>query len=243
MGMRTLLAGVISVSLLGAGIAQAGPGLTLAWVDCRAGGGVTNQAFGCGSNTVEMAMFPAFELSAAIDSVYQLELVIDLQHSLTPLPAWWRLDPGQCRADQAIADAVFSGGCADPWAGTGVAAVQGYLAGPPGRSASQARLLVVATVPSTAAVALQAGVPYFAPRVRIRSGNSTTCAGCAASACLVLNSIQLHRLPGTTPEDLLITVAATETMNWISWQGGVGADCAAVPARNRTWGAIKSLYR
>jgi len=27
------------------------------------------------------------------------------------------------------------------------------------------------------------------------------------------------------------------------WQGGAGADCAAVPVRRTTWGAVKALYR
>lgn len=241
--MRDLVLRLLAVCFLGASAAHAGPTLTLGWVDCRTAGGNTNQIFGCGSNTFEMMLHPAFELTTAVDSVFQLEMVIDIQHANDPLPQWWRMDPGQCRADQAIADAVFVSGCTDPWSGDGVAAVQGYLAGPPGRLASQARLLVAATVPSVKPVTLDAGISYSAPRVRIRTGNSTTCTGCLGSACLVLNSVQLHRLPGASPEVVTLTVSSGETANWVSWQGGAGADCTAVPVRNRTWGAVKSLYR
>lgn len=242
-GMRTLVLRLLALSILGAGAAHAGPTLTLGWLDCRPAGGTSNQIFGCGSNTFEMMLHPAFELATAVDSVFQLEMVIDIQHANDPLPPWWRLDPNQCRADQAFADAVFASGCTDPWSGAGVAAVQGYLAGPPGRLASQARLLVAATVPSSNPVSLGAGIIYSAPRVRIRTGNSTSCAGCLGSACLVLNSVQLNRLPGASPEAITLTVPTGETANWVAWQGGAGADCAAVPVRNRTWGAVKSLYR
>ncbi len=242
-GMRTLVLRLLALSLLSVGPAQAGPTLTLGWLDCRPAGGSSNQSFGCGSNTAEMLLHPAFELGAAVDSVFQLEMVIDIQHASDLLPQWWRLDPNQCRANQAIADAVFASGCTDPWSGAGVAAVQGYLAGPPGRFPSQARLLVAATVPSSSPVSLSAGIPYSAPRVRIRTGNSTTCAGCPGSACLVLNSVELHRLPGASPEAVTLTVSTGGTANWVAWQGGAGADCAAVPVHNRTWGAVKSLYR
>ena len=34
----------------------------------------------------------------------------------------------------------------------------------------------------------------------------------------------------------------TAGSNIVTWQG-VGADCNAVPVRNATWGAVKSLYR
>jgi len=241
--MRELILRLLVLSCLGAANAQAAPALSLGWLDCRPAGGSSNQSFGCGSNTAEMLLYPAFELGAAIDSVFQLEMVIDLQHASDPLPVWWRLDPNQCRADQAVADGVFLSGCTDPWSGQGVAAVQGYLAGPPGRLGSQARLLVAATVPSLDPVSLIAGISYSAPRVRIRTGNTTTCAGCLGTACLVLNSIRVLRLPGASPEAITLTVPSGETANWVSWQGGAGADCASVPVRNRTWGAVKSLYR
>jgi hypothetical protein len=29
----------------------------------------------------------------------------------------------------------------------------------------------------------------------------------------------------------------------VVWQGGAGADCAAVPTRRTTWAAVKALYR
>lgn len=242
--MRLVLALLLAFGCVKPACSLAGPSLTLAWADCLAGAGTHNQVFGCGSNSVEFLLFPAFELATSVDSVFQLEVVIDLQHSSVTLPDWWRLDPGQCRADQAIADVAFAGtGCMDPWSGVGISAIQGYLTGPPGRSSSQARILIAATVPSSQAVTLQSGVTYAAARVRLRTGNSTTCAGCSGSACLVLNSIQLQRLAVTGPGTITLTVPPNETANWVTWQGGVGADCATVPVRNQTWGAVKSLYR
>ena len=76
-------------------------GLNLAWQDCRppAGGGFGNQGFGCGSNIAEIPLFPGFSLATPVDSVLAVELVIDVDVAADPLPAWWRMDPGQCRAN------------------------------------------------------------------------------------------------------------------------------------------------
>ena len=218
--------------------------LALGWQGCLSGGGFANQAFGCGSTTNQIPLVPSFTLEQPVDSVYSLELVIDLVHSVDPLPPWWRMDPGQCREGQIIADAdLATSGCSDPWQSLGAAVVQGYTANQPFGASNHARILVAVVVPSDQARSLLAGVDYAACRVLIKSGNTNICTGCSEGACLVLNSIQLHRLPGSSFEEVVISSAAPSGSNWARWQGGAGADCATVPVRRRTWGAIKALYR
>jgi hypothetical protein len=58
----------------------------------------------------------------------------------------------------------------------------------------------------------------------------------------VLESVQLLRLPGASPAAVTVASAMAPD-NWVTWLGGAGASCAAVPVRHTTWGAVKALYR
>jgi hypothetical protein len=68
--------------------------------------------------------------------------------------------------------------------------------------------------------------------------NSGACAGCSTGACIVLNSVELVRLPGAIGGNVTLT---TPGSNFATWQAG--AACVTVPVRNRTWGQVKALYR
>ncbi len=242
--VQASLAGVLISLLLGTTPARA-QGLSLAWQDCRppTGAGFNGQNYGCQSNIVEIPLFPSFTLAAPVDSVYVMELVIDVDVAADPLPAWWRMDPGQCRAGGWAADASLSASCSEAWGGVGVASAQGWLAGQPGNNSRHGRLLVAAAVLPDQAVSLDALVPYTACRVLLRTNRTQECEGCATPACFVFNSLLLRRLPGSSVEEVLIVVAESPGSNMVSWQGGGGADCLAVPARRTTWGAVKALYR
>lgn len=226
----------------------AGGTLTLAWNDCRDGEGVGNRASGCGFNNDLHDLFPGFQLTAPLDSVISMELVLDLQHADPSLPDWWQLQPGGCRAGGMVTSQDFSLalGCTDPWNGQGASFVQGWLVGQPAGGPNQARLLVAATTPSNALVSLQAGVPYHSTHLvlrNIKSSGTGACSGCNRPACLVLNGITLRRLSGGSGETVEVITPGPGNANWVTWQGGTGADCQAVPTRNATWGRLKSLYR
>jgi hypothetical protein len=65
------------------------------------------------------------------------------------------------------------------------------------------------------------------------------CTGCGIPACLTvakIDIIQLAPLP-------IITQTAAATRKHITWQGGTPGCTGATPTRNRTWGAIKAIYR
>ncbi len=245
---RLAAAGRLMAALLGSvpavPVAHAG-GLSIAWQDCRAlgGSGVDNQNFGCMSEINQFPLTPAFVLATPIDSVVSFELVIDVDVAATELPAWWRMDPGQCRANGWSADATASASCYDPWLGTGVAGFQGWLAGQPGASPRHGRLLVAAAAAPGTFVTLDADVAYSAARVVLRSNKTLTCEGCASPACLVFNSVIIRRLPGSSVETVTLWEPEVLGLERIRWQGGSGADCQAVPTRRSTWGAVKSLYR
>jgi hypothetical protein len=242
-----ILALLVLASAPGAGArALTTPALTLAWSDClESGGGATTVAFGCAANTVTFTLQPAFTLAAAVDSVVAIEGVVDVLSQSGTLPSWWELQPGGCRGSALVALEPVGSGCSDPWAGNGVSAIQAYRVSPETSAPDRARIVFTASVLPSQKVALQPGIPYTGPALAL--GTQTTvgtnaCSGCSATACLVFNSVTLKRVPGATGADIVISDPAS-TANWAYWQGTTGLDCAVVPVRNRTWGAIKSLYR
>jgi hypothetical protein len=69
------------------------------------------------------------------------------------------------------------------------------------------------------------------------------CAGCSVPVCLILQGIQVF---GFQTNEVYTLGWFSNTPNYLTWQGGAigGAGCpGATPTSNRTWGAVKTLYR
>jgi hypothetical protein len=81
--------------------------------------------------------------------------------------------------------------------------------------------------------------------VALDSRNTTLCSGgCSTPACMVLNSVLIRRLPGSAVEEVLLSDPEFAGANVVVWQPLLGAaDCASVPTRRNSWGAVKALYR
>lgn len=236
------LAGVPGIAAGGSG-----PGISLTWNDCSAGASASPTAtFDCLVNVGQHELVAGFHLPQAVDSVVGLELVIDLQAATATLPPWWELQPGGCRQNLLDASADVAGtSCTDPWAGNGTGLIADYQTGMPRGGAAQARIrAVVAVSPSDSARSLIAGLDYSALRILLPHAKSTgplSCSGCAIDVCLVFNSMWLRVLPGGSG-DVYLDVPAGAGAQQATWQG-TAADCAAVPVRNATWGALKGMYR
>lgn len=223
--------------------ATAAEGLFLTWDDCPLGATATsNRTFACNSNNGEDDLYCAFSLPSAVNNVVSVEVVVDVQHASPLVPDWWRLDAGGCRpgTDLAVA-ADFPGrtACSDMWgSATRTAMIQGYIP-----AANQARIKVTAWVLPQDAVTLDGTSMYYAVRIVVKHDMTTgspSCTGCDGAACLVLNSIEIGRVSGG---NVFLQVPGAGDANWARWQGGLGADCAAVPVRARAWGQLKSQYR
>ena len=238
------LAGLLLAGCLAAAPAH-GSGLSIAWDDCRRplGTGNTDKVFGCTSDIQEFPLFPSFSLPASMDSVYSMELVIDFDVAADPLPPWWQMAPG-CRTNGWAADGTASLSCNDAWGGLGTGSFQGWIPGTPGASTRHARLLVaVSTLPQDA-VTLLGNANYTACRILLRTVNTNACMdGCSTPACMVFNSLLVRQLHTPSDVETLISGGEVGGSDRIGWQGGAGADCAAVPVRRTTWGAVKALYR
>jgi hypothetical protein len=228
--------------------AAAAEGLYLTWNDCYQGPtAVSNMAFACSSNIGSNELFCAFTMPQAAANVVAVEIVIDIQHSDAALPDWWRLDACRTGEITAFANPGARNACVNMWQGTpAIAGIQGYLPTQPRGAGSQARIKVAASVLPQDAVSVDGTSMYYAARIVISNAKTVgtpSCAGCSQPACLVLNSILVGRVPGSPGGDYFLQTPGVGDSNWARWQGGLGADCAAVPVRNVAWGQVKSLYR
>ena len=253
------IASLLSGTLPGAlpSVTQAAEGLYLTWDDCYLGATATsNVAFACDTDAGQNELYVAFTMPQAADNVVAVEIVVDLQHASAVLPDWWDLEPNGCRwpmneLSSLTAAASFPGrtACLNMWEGAvtpAIAGIAGYTPMQPGGAASQARIKVTASVNPSDARTVDGTSMYYAARITLKHDRTTgagSCSGCEGSACLVLNSIIIGRLAGSTGGNHFLQMPGPGEANWARWQGGGGANCAAVPVRNRAWGQLKGLYR
>jgi hypothetical protein len=230
--------------------ARADAALFLTWDECALGANALHDRDdACDSDAAEHALYCAFRVPFAVDSVLGLEIVVDVQHSEPVMPDWWRFAPGACRAGALSARLDFTQhtDCADFLHGNAAGGLQGYYVGEPRGGANQARIKIAATVlPGFGYATLNATDTYYGAKLVI-SGAGTVppglCEGCAGSACLVFNSVLLRRQPGAVGGDVLLTTPGPGNAHFATWQHGTGVDCTTVPVRPVTWGRLKSLYR
>lgn len=246
--LRLLAPALVAALALAAGSARAGEELDLTWQDCPLGGGGHNATFTCNSNIGENDLFCSFRMPYPADSVIGVEIVVDVQHSESPMPDWWRFDPGGCRQGSLGASFDFSThfACTDFWFETPAGGLSSYTLGEPRGQSNQARILVAAQLLSQNYRQLDDTSLYYAAILQLRHTNTVIppaeCAGCASAACLVFNGLLVRRLPGAPGGDITISTPAPAGGNIATWQGN-GADCQAVPARATSWGQVKGLYR
>ncbi len=218
-------------------------GLNLAWNDC---GGVANKVFACNSNTAAAhKLTGSYFAPLGLNAMTGNETVIDLQSAGATLPAWWLVrGTGQCRNGALTANVGGPLTCAnDFWAGNGAGGIGAYNVGY-GGAPNRARLTMAFAVPADFVGPVADGVETYAFTVQIANTKTVgtgLCAGCAEPVCIVLNSIKLTQ--GVGVGDFKLSNPADR--NYVTWQGGVvaGGCPQATPAKNATWGSVKSLYR
>jgi hypothetical protein len=231
--------------------ARAAEGLYLSWVDCVLAPAARHDfGYTCTGNLGQQDLYCAFRMPASADSVLGVEVMVDVVHADPALPEWWRFDPAGCRAGALVAhfDFTLKTACADFLLGQAAGDVQGYYVTQPHGAPNQARIMAAAAVlPSAGYRQLDATSMYYAARLTILNLNTVppeaVCQGCGSPACLVLNGIIIRRQPGAAGGDVYLSTPGEDNANFATWQGGAGANCAAVPVRAVTWGRVKSLYR
>lgn len=240
-----LLALTASVALAGTLNLTYGAGC---WAD---GTPLTSRTFACNSNSGNFSMTGSFIPTVAKNDWAGMSAILD-GHTLegVNLPDWWQFsNTGACRQASMSTSADFTtapGGCLDIWLGAavgGIAAYQTTLFPPPAPlnvpPPNRFRLKIGYVLASNQVIPAD-GSEYYGFRVTInntKTMGTPSCAGCATPLTMVLEEI------GSTGEASgveKITVPASN--GCLTWQVG-GPDCGATPARNSTWGQVKSLYR
>jgi hypothetical protein len=226
----------------GASSALAQSGVNLGWDDCATGTPAGDKVFACNVNTgAAFTLHASVVIPAAMTAFAATNTIIDVHVNDVALPAWWQTDVGQCRANSigmSFDPNNNSTSCVDLWGGNPnlqVTAIQQGVNGP-----NRVRVNGVAAIPAGSEIAVPAdNADLWVCRVTINRAASTTCAGCTFGGCIVLNEVSLLQpdIPG-----MYVTNEATK--RWVTWQGGGGTDCPAdTPTQNRTWGAVKNMYR
>jgi hypothetical protein len=239
----------LAIAALAPTHARADSSLFLTWDECvNSVIATSNNLFACDTELGFEELYGAFTMPQATGvDVLGLIAVIDVQHSSPILPNWWRMAAsGDCRSGTLSAGANFTAnsGCVDPWHGNAVADVQRFTVGEPRSGAGQARIISVCGVIPSLAVALDATSTYYGIKLVINNAlttGATACSGCAGSACLVLNSIEIQRT--SSVQNILLQTPGSGNRNWARWHGAPDSDCALVPVRAITWGRVKSIYR
>ncbi len=252
--MRRLL--LLSLALLGAGAprAFAQSGLRLLWDQCLADGGVTQTLFDCTKNAGAAALNASVIIPADMPQFAAAQVIIDVHVADGTIPPWWQVAAGQCRENRLTASYdptgfPWSEHCPAIWgevAPLQIQTIQPEISGP-----GMFRAISAAALPAGSERSLVAdGTELTVCRVVVLHAKTVgqgACDGCRVGACFWLKEIYLEQLAGLPSQritDARRNAIVGHNAVWdysIEFQSS-GLTCTT-PALNRTWGAIKTLYR
>jgi hypothetical protein len=224
-------------------------GINLYWNDCspfRGGGGVTGITNDCTSNNGSLVLIASFVPQAGITGLVGVEGTILLTLGSASVPAWWQMQPTGCRSTSLSISFQYPGlsACARTWSGSQEIGGFAYDLSPLCCPAPYiARLRMVGAVAPSDSVAISPSTEYYAFEIFINQRKSVgvgSCDGCATAACIELRSIQLSQANRPTAEP---AITQTDQNKFVTYNGAHVGDCAYVPVRNSSWGALKAIYR
>ncbi len=249
--MKKVLTLAATLMVLGATASMAS-GLYLNWDDCAAGGVVKDKTFACGSNLGNVQVYCSAIVPADMPSFAATSAIVDVTVDGATLPDWWLTNSGQCRQNaisMTFDPTALAGGfnCWNIWHDNPNLSVFAVQQGTnvQGHSANQVRLNGGAAIPAGSEYDVpNDGAELIISKVIInftKTINTGACAGCDVAACLVFNEAKMQQPAGIG--DYTVTNAAETNSNYVTWQTNPTNCPLSTPALNRTWGAVKSLYR
>jgi hypothetical protein len=253
-----LVLALLATILLAASPTSAAPshgGIYLKWNDCVLGGGVADKTFSCDTDVGTSIMVGSFipPSPGFTDTIYALtgeDAFVSLISASPALPDWWAFQADGCRNGSIVVSAKFDSvglfSCSTPLDPVYVGGGSIYIAAPPEYPLSMqpntARLEAVFAIPPADAKRVPSDSEWYAFCVVIRNDHTIagTCAGCSIPVCIAFSELNLSQPGGFAT---FLTTSPSPGGNMITWQGGLGANCALVPVKRTTWGELKSLYR
>lgn len=261
-----LLTSAFVVLTVGIASAQGTPGdVHLRWNNCfGVGTNAVNKNYAC-DGSLNGAPFKgvfSFVAPVSMNQFVGIQGVMDFTTGANPLPDWWKLGVGDCRDGNFSYPLAFTGigntTCVNPWVGGNTGGGFAYYFQNKGDDPvsptpwpGYGRIKVAFARDSEKA--LVGGVHYVAGVWSLDTFNDVdtgagVCAGCEQPACLVMNSVELYQTAGAPPQDIFYLNGGVggHATDFITWQGGAvgGQGCPlSTPAKNKTWGSVKALYR
>jgi len=243
---------LLTLALLAASAAPASAsGFSMAWDHCFESGGPSQKLFACDADTGMDVLVVSVIPPADMPQFAATSVIIDVLVAGGDLPPWWQTATGQCRAN-AIVPSFDPGSfpiteeCSSLWGDLvplQVFAIQQGLHGP-----GTFRINAGAAVPAGSEFMVYGNViSYLAARIAFlhsKTVGAGACDGCRTGACLWLNEMKMQQPAGLG--DYTVTNEATPGSSGATFNAqqayGYGSPCTT-PTVNRTWGAVKSLYR
>jgi hypothetical protein len=251
---KPLVLGVAFLALSAAPVSAAG--LSLTWDACATNAGAaSDKVLDCADPSGIAQLFGVFNSPSALPADgLQLDFSIDLQVSGATLPDFWNFNtmitPAACN-DGVLLFSSRPGtvicSAANPWLGpqTGCGCDEVIHYRPNHGGSNRGRLLGLVSRPSSPGIA--ANTNYygfhleFISTVAVEAGGA--CAGCSESVAIVWNSALIRTTPSAGVDPTSVPISGAGIASNCATVNGATSICAATPARNRTWGALKSLYR
>lgn len=257
--MKKILTLAASLMVVTATAASAG-GVNIGWGNCFLGAGTSSLTNACAlstgsAGTAWVSVVPSVPMTQVVSAT----AVVDIQAGTPTTPAWWAVQPGGCRGGAVAMDFAATFDAIDclsvfqattdtnipPALNSSVIGVANVLAGVGGPN--RIRLISIGSVQPTLAATVDNVSEYAVVKLalsRVKSTGGTACAGCNVGAAIVVNEIKLQQ-PLGQGDQRVVNAADRQGVTYES--SAVGAvpapSIGATPAQNRTWGAVKSLYR
>jgi hypothetical protein len=234
-----LLALTASVSFAG--------GVNLSWNNCGAAGAASRTS-ACTNNAQAGSLFISATPPVDMNSANGQTSTVDIQTTAAALSPWWNMNGvtgcvGRTTAWSCNMD--FTGGpaeCNDPWAGQASPGANYVSAfeGVPNRARGKGTGAIPGITPITA------DTEWGICKLNIggaRTIGTGSCAGCLDGACFVLNDVFLTQPIGLGDYHISNPIDR-QHVSWQASGASIAGGCpGATPARQATWGSVKSLYR
>ncbi len=176
-----------------------------------------------------------------------LQAQIDLQDESGTLPPFWGFEPGGCNEAYLAVQTTRPPTCGttanNPWVPASDA--EGFVL-IFNRMGNRSRMEVVVTTLPLSAQNLASDGDYYLFDVAINEDSFINsppgCTGCGSKVGMVFNSVKLESSAPFLNADPLV-VSQSGSIGTCAMVNGASIAFCNVPTQNRTWGAVKALYR
>jgi hypothetical protein len=242
--MKTLVSLLALLIASPASVVLAQGGFSITYSSCNLPGNI-DRSYSCSTDPPQSVVVSSFHLDAPLPDFIGCVSLMDLGTPMgLPFPDWWKTAAGECREGLVHpANVALASGCSNAYTGT---MGQGGSLDPdqadPYWRPNHRKLRI--SWSRAEPFALASGARYVATRLEIDGAGSDVCLGCSLPACIRQNQVILFGAAGATVYLNHPTMA--EDNDIITWNrdGKVGpCEIFVGPVHDRTWGAIKTLYR